>query len=235
INDITVANSGGVDTTVTVTPTTDVITIWSQRSGSAYEIDKIEFSDGFVTSFADYASWTAGTSGADTLTGTSADETMFGKDGADTIDGAGGADDIHGGAGNDSLTGGAGADLLHGGTGDDTLYGGDGLDTLYGGAGADIFVFEAASAYNNVDVVKDFSTGQGDVIDLSDLLGSYNPVNDAITDFVQITTSGSNSSLFVDRDGLASTYGFTQIATISGVTGLTDEAALVTSGNLLVA
>lgn len=69
---------------------------------------------------------------------------------------------------------------------------------------------------------------------MSGLLGLYDPLTDAITDFVQITTSGSNSSLFVDRDGLASIYGFTQIATISGVTGLADEAALVSSGNLIV-
>ncbi|MBI2233604.1 MAG: type I secretion C-terminal target domain-containing protein [Micavibrio aeruginosavorus] len=132
------------------------------------------------------------------------------------------------------IDGSLGNDTLHGGDGVDSLYGGDGLDTLYGDAGADLFVFEAASAYNNVDVIQDFSTGQGDAINLSDLLELYNPVSDAITDFVQITTSGSNSSVFVDRDGLASTYGFSQIATISGVTGLTDEAALVTSGNLIV-
>ncbi|HSH93207.1 MAG TPA: cadherin domain-containing protein, partial [Roseimicrobium sp.] len=45
---------------------------------------------------------------------------------------------------------------------------------------------------------------------------------------------GSNSTLSVDRDGTGSTYGFVQIATINGVTGLTDEAALVASGNLVV-
>lgn len=39
----------------------------------------------------------------------------------------------------------------------------------------------------------------------------------------------------VDRDGTGGTYGWSQIATLTGVTGLTDEAALVSNGNLLVA
>lgn len=54
----------------------------------------------------------------------------------------------------------------------------------------------------------------------------------AITDFVQITTSGSHSILSIDADGGANS--FVQIASIIGVTGLTDEAALVSSGNLVV-
>ncbi len=236
INDISIANAAGTNTLLTVNAGTDEITInYLRHWNSIYHIDRIEFSDGFSTSLPDYASWIWGTSGADTLTGTSGDDTIIGRDGNDTLDGAGGADDIHGGAGNDTTTGGAGNDLLHGGEGDDTLYGGDGLDTLYGGAGADVFVFEAASAYNNVDVIRDFSLSDNDAIDLADILGSYDPMSDAITDFVQMTTSGSNSTLFVDRDGLGGTYGFTQIATITGVTGLTDEAALVTGGHLIVA
>jgi hypothetical protein len=45
--------------------------------------------------------------------------------------------------------------------------------------------------------------------------------------------SGGNSILSVDLDGTAGGYGWTQILTIEGVTGLTDEAALVTAGNLI--
>jgi hypothetical protein len=52
---------------------------------------------------------------------------------------------------------------------------------------------------------------------------------------VEITTNGSNSEVKVDRDGTGGTYGMTQIALLEGVTGLTDEAALVSSGNLVVA
>ena len=77
------------------------------------------------------------------------------------------------------------------------------------------------------------SLAQSDKIDISDLLQGYDPLTDAITDFVQITTSGANSILKVDVDGGANN--FVQIATINGVTGLTDETALIASGHLLAA
>lgn len=114
------------------------------------------------------------------------------------------------------------------------LYGGTGIDELYGNAGADSFVFEASSAFSGVDNVRDFSTAQADKLDIGDILAGYDPLTQPLTDWVEITTSGSNSILKVDRDGAGSTYSLTQIATIHGVTGLTDEAALVTSGNLIV-
>src|SRR5690606_29142796 len=109
-----------------------------------------------------------------------------------------------------------------------------GQDDMWGGAGADIFVFEQANAYNNVDVIKDFNTGQNDAIDINSLLSAYDPLTDALTDFVEITTVGSDSVLKIDRDGTGGTYSFVQVATIEGVTGLTDEVALATAGRLLV-
>ena len=169
-----------------------------------------------------------------TLTGSS-NVNLTGNASANVLTGNSGNNVFGGGDGNDIEYGGAGTDTLQGGNGDDTLYGQDGLDTLWGGADADMFVFEAASAYNNVDVIKDFSTVANDKIDLRDLLGEYDPLTEALTDFVEITTSGSDSVLKVDRDGTGGTYSLVQIATIEGVTGLTDEAALVTSGHLLAA
>jgi len=58
-------------------------------------------------------------------------------------------------------------------------------------------------------------------------------LTDAITDFVQITESGTTSYLAVDANGGGDS--FTQVAAIFNQTGLTDEDALVASGNLLVA
>jgi hypothetical protein len=52
--------------------------------------------------------------------------------------------------------------------------------------------------------------------------------------WIEITTSGSDSIVKVDRDGTGGTYSLAQIATLTGITGLTDEAALVSSGNLVV-
>jgi len=235
VNAITFTNTGSDDTKITVTASTDEVTIENLRNANAnYKIELIEFADGFITSLPDYASWVNGTSGNDLIAYTSADETILGKGGNDTITAGGGADDVHGGSGNDTISGEGGNDLLHGGDGNDTLYGGDGLDTLFGGAGEDVFVFEAASAFNNIDVIEDFDIAN-DAIDLSDVLSAYDPMTDLITDWVEMTTSGSDTILKVDRDGTGGTYSLAQIATIQGVTGLTNEEALVSGGQLLVA
>lgn len=235
VNAITFSNVSTYHTKITVTASTDEVTVNNLRHGTAANhVDFIEFADGFRTSLPDYASWVNGTSGNDLIAYTSADETILGKGGNDTITAGGGADDVHGGSGNDTISGEGGNDLLHGGDGNDTLYGGDGLDTLFGGAGEDVFVFEAASAFNNIDVIKDFDIAN-DAIDLSDVLSSYDPMTDLITDWVEMTTSGSDTILKVDRDGTGGTYSLAQIATIQGVTGLTNEEALVSGGQLLVA
>lgn len=113
-----------------------------------------------------------------------------------------------------------------------TLAGGSGNDTLYGSAGLDIFEFSHVGAAN-LDTVNNFQTG-ADQIDISDLLTGYDPLTDAITDFVRITDSGGNSDLRVDTTGSGSFGLATQVATITGVTGLTDEAALVQDGTLII-
>lgn len=156
--------------------------------------------------FRDIRVFEDGTSGADTLNGAVFNETLFGRDGNDT---------------------------LNGNDGDDTLYGGGGVDTLSGGNDADTFVFESASAFSSVDTITDFDVSENDVIDIADLLSGYDELTDAITDFVQITDNGTDSALLVDADGGADN--FVQVATLLGVTGLTDEDALETSGNLIAA
>jgi len=151
-------------------------------------------------------------------------ENAIGSEYGDQIVGNNAANEIYGGAGND---------MLLGGYGDDVLYGEDGLDSLTGGAGTDTFIFEAISAFNDIDTIEDFSLSDNDVIDIVDLLAGYDPVSDAITDFVQITDNGTDSTLSVDADGGADN--FVQIATLFNVTGLTDEASLESSGTLITA
>lgn len=166
--------------------------------------------------------------------GSGNDVSLYGGDGDDWFDGGSGNDTLNGDAGNDYLMGNVGTDTLKGGAGNDILYGGDGVDTLYGGADADTFFFDI-TAMNNVDILKDFSLLEGDVISLSGLLTGFDPLTSAITDFIQITDDGTNSALFVDRDGAGSAYGLQQIATIEAVTGLTDEAALYTAVTIIAA
>lgn len=178
----------------------------------------------------------------DDLRGGNGNDELRGQNGDDRLYGGAGDDHLFGGNGNDLLKGGGGADILRGNDGDDTLRGGDGndrllggegADFLHGGLGADTFVFKLDYAFAGVDTVKDFSTVEGDRIDIRDLLSEYDPVNDVLADFVQFTNSGNKSNLMVDIDGAGTAYAFTQIASISGYNDL-DAEALVASGNLLV-
>ena len=148
----------------------------------------------------------------------------------DVIDGRGGNDKLYGYAGNDTLIGGSGSDYLYGGNDDDVLYGGSGSDYLYGESGSDTFVFDDISGSDNV---QDFNLSENDKLDISDLLIGYDPLSDAITDFVQITDNGFSTIVSVDTDGGADN--FTQVAYIYNRTGLSDEEALETSGNLIAA
>lgn len=109
---------------------------------------------------------------------------------------------------------------------DDILYGGDGLDQLYGGDGRDLFMFEAASAFNDVDQINSFDVGENDAIDLSDILTGYTAGSSDINDFVTITTSGSNSIIAVDANGAAGGASFTDIAQINDFAGISVEALL---------
>ncbi len=140
-------------------------------------------------------------------------------------------ENIEGSSYNDSITGDTGANQLYGNNGNDILSGLGGADELFGGNGMDIFIFEALSAFTDVDIIRDFDLAENDMIELSDVLIGYDRLTDLITDFVQITDSGSNSILSVDADGGADN--FVQIATITYITGLTDEEALEASGNLI--
>jgi Ca2+-binding RTX toxin-like protein len=161
-----------------------------------------------------------------------ADNSTFNLMGSLTFTGTSAGQSVYGTKGNDTLLGLGGNDTLNGYEGGDVLIGGAGADVLYGGSGADTFLF-SAETFGSIDAIADLSLANGDKIDLSDVLQGYDPLTDAITDFVGFTTSGANSILKVDADGGANN--FVQIATLTGVTGLTDEAALVTSGHLIAA
>lgn len=247
INDITVADVNTSDTEVVVNSGTDEVLLLSFRAHVYYKIETISFDDGFEADLTIYNSWIEGTAANDTVSGDGSANVLIGFAGADDMDAGAGADQVHGGAGNDTINGEGDNDLLHGGAGDDTLdgdggddilYGGDGLDTLWGDTGADSFVFMNDSAFNDVDVVKDFDVStDNDVLDIIDILASngYEDGIDAITNWVEMTTNGSDTDVKVDITGAGSFGAGTQIATLEGITGLTDEAALVSSGNLLVA
>lgn len=143
--------------------------------------------------------------------------------------------EFFGSAYDDTMIGGTGSDIIRAMGGDDTLIGGGGSDLLYGGLGADTFGFTLSSVGNGSSAIGDFSLAQGDRLDLRDLLSEYDPLTDALSDFVQFTNSGAwNSVLKVDLDSAGTTHSWTQIALIYGNTNL-DPDTLVANGNLLAA
>jgi hypothetical protein len=80
----------------------------------------------------------------------------------------------------------------------------------------------------------DFNTAEGDVLNLADILTAYDEGSMQLEDFLQFATSGSNTTISVDVNGTTGGTSWTQIAAIIGVTGITDEDALVARGNLVV-
>ncbi|MFC7498588.1 sulfatase-like hydrolase/transferase [Enterovirga sp. GCM10030262] len=113
-----------------------------------------------------------GGAGNDRLMGMAGNDALDGGDGLDFIQGNDGDDHIVGAAGNDRLVGNDGADLIEGGGDDDRLTGGGGRDKLSGGTGRDMFMFgegDSAAERAGADIILDFSTVEGDRVNLKGL------------------------------------------------------------------
>ena len=143
-------------------------------------------------------------------------EKLVGSAFNDTLTGDGGNNRLAGLDGNDRLDGGGGADSLFGSNGNDTLTGGTGKDQLTGGTGADTFVFNAVNETLQGpahDVVADFSSAQGDLIDLSQIDADTGNGGDQAFNFIggsgfshtagelRFSVSGGNGYLAGDVNG----------------------------------
>lgn len=108
--------------------------------------------------------YASGKGGGDRLAGGTGDDILIGDADIMNDSARGGADTLDGGPGNDRVYGDARS--WTGGVtgGNDRLNGGEGNDKLFGGGGADRFVFDPGSGS---DEIADFSSGEGDRIDLS--------------------------------------------------------------------
>lgn len=136
---------------------------------------------------------------------------------------------LRGDEGSDDLRGAAGDDSLDGGNGNDTLRGQLGVDTLTGGSGADHFWFESPlHSTNNADLITDFSSAEGDRIDLSRVIFSGLAVGPlaptALCNGSTFTSSEQRLlfdgySLVYDADGSGAGLGVC-FARLSGVTAL---------------
>ena len=109
------------------------------------------------------------------------------------------------------------------------LVGGADDDVLFGGAGSDTFLFQSFDG--SVDTIKDFESGiGGDVINITDLLEGFDPMSDALSDFVQLSNSGGNTQVLVNADGMGTD--FVAIAMIEGGAGAS-LANLINNGNIV--
>lgn len=163
-----------------------------------------------------------GFGGNDRMTGGGDDDALRGGDGNDKLSGLDGNDQLWGDSGNDQLSG------LNG---DDRLNGGLGNDTLTGGRGADDYVFDAMGVAN-ADIIKGFSTSQGDKIVLdaevfSSVAGGVMNLNlisgahaVAGTEVQSLVFDSSSHKLYYDVDGNGGGPGVL-IATLPGVNTLT--------------
>jgi Ca2+-binding RTX toxin-like protein len=161
--------------------------------------------------------------GNDFLFGNIGFDVLHGEDGDDFLfGGAGDLDELYGDAGNDVLNGDAGFDVLYGGDGNDTLISGAGDDVLFGDAGMDIFKYNALPDAGMLgDIIVDFSSDQGDKLDLRDLLTGFNIPGgngNAFADGylnVDFADSNGNTLVQVDSDGGANS--FETLATLFGI------------------
>ncbi|WP_345193225.1 Ig-like domain-containing protein [Kistimonas scapharcae] len=144
---------------------------------------------------------------------------------------------VDGTSGNEILNGTAQADHLSGLGGNDVLIGGDGDDLLTGGTGADIFRFnsgdEGTSSAPATDTIEDFSTADGDVLDLSDMLVGESAAT--IDSFLDLAFVNGNTEISVKDSANGQTV---QKIVLDGVdlSSLGSEAdilnSLLNNGNL---
>ncbi|MFC1237615.1 DUF5801 repeats-in-toxin domain-containing protein [Vibrio sp. F74] len=103
------------------------------------------------------------------------------------------------------LLGTDGADILVGGAGGDLLIGGAGDDILTGAGGADQFIWTQSDfVSDSVDIITDFSTTEGDTINLSDLLSENE--NETLEHFLSehvsatVSDNGNDINLLITGD-----------------------------------
>ena len=148
--------------------------------------------------------------GSDTIVGGNGKETIWGDHIGSTTGGA-----------TDYLFGNNGNDEIHGGGGDDQIEGGKGADLLWGDDGADTFAYESVDDSPNsdgaFDTIKDFSSSEGDKIDLVAFLGDDSDFDTHTDDLVwggmaavgggtpsawyEINTTEHNTYVYADVNG----------------------------------
>ncbi len=158
--------------------------------------------------------------------------------GNDVIHGASSSDTLGGGNDSDRIYGYSGNDKLYGDAGNDILVGGKGNDLLNGGSGADTFVYEKATTFGFVDTIDYFDPAEGDKIDLSDVLSSYDHLTNSIRDFIQVKWDFNKNevTIAVDADGAGGNAAMQNILVLTNSRNFfsSNPEDMVTDGMLIV-
>ena len=110
--------------------------------------------------------------------------------------------------------------FLQGGTGNDILTGNDQSNTavFYNLINTD------ATGGNGTDTWTNFTLGNtvekgsvADKINISDLLINFDPETSNLSDYLKVTSDGTDTTIAIDRDGTASTYQSTDLLVLKGV------------------
>jgi Ca2+-binding RTX toxin-like protein len=141
--------------------------------------------------------------------GSENDDIVAGSEAINVLAGLGGRDEMHGLGGNDIIDGGAGEDVL------------------FGDAGADRFVFNSTNDIaGNGDFLADFSSRQGDKINVSAIDADARQAGDQAFQFIgNALPTGNGGAIFiqngrisVDVDGDGSAEGFIGVNDVSLIT-----------------
>ncbi len=85
----------------------------------------------------------------------------------------------------------------------------------------------------DLDIITDFEKGQ-DSIDISDILdGAFDPVSDAISDFIHLSSNGTDTTVSVDLDGNGGAHAPTTIAVVQNTTWVSADEML-NNGDVIV-
>ncbi|MDD2159550.1 type I secretion C-terminal target domain-containing protein [Pseudomonas sp. MIL19] len=96
----------------------------------------------------------------------------------------------------DTLLGAGGNDLIFGQEGDDVLIGGLGDDVLSGGSGADTFRWLSTDT-TGADTILDFNPGEGDKLDLTQLLVGESYNSGSLDDFLSFSVVDNSTIIAV--------------------------------------
>ncbi len=184
----------------------------------------------------------------DTLTGDDGNNVLSGGAGNDVLSGGGGDDVLDGGAGTDTVdyssadeavtvdfsggtVSGEGNDVvtnvenaigsdfddrLIGNAESNRLDGGAGDDTLTGGSGGDVFVLKQGGG---TDRITDFSTEEGDVLDVSQLVNADAEAD--LSNFIRLAEDGNgNTVVQVNQEGTGEAGEFADAAVLEGIVGI---------------